>query len=523
MAASSWNFTLDDASPFLQYWPTSDDSYKTGWQALFDGVKDPLSAACGTLGVGNSTHVTSFNGATISFGFYGDAVSLYGGGNSSYSVSLDNVPATFQPPSDNVLFTKTGIPLGFHNITLTATPQTNQQLIFDQVLLSESLPSGLSPIPMTYDNSNSTLQYFGSWQVQSDPQVPDPTHIEPFHITSTAGSYVSLNFTGSVGVAVKSSRNCGEGAYNINLLDTSTQSSSVLNSNTTTRWFMGDTVLYYQAGLSPNSTYEIQVVNAWGNNFNLTLNDIVVYQASDFVSPPAQAPSQPEDLHAKVNRLTAGVIATSVIAALAILFIIAFMFWWRRQRKRTHDSRDITSVEKGRRSFVEPFPRGHLTVAEIVTNANTKSRRSTDSQTALSPATITPSTSSSLPSTRPSRSGTTGRQTNQATSPVTLAPLDVNHIVELVASRMDRPGQAPGDDTAPPAYPPSEFGGPSSAHPLTRLAVNGSVRTVGERSTPSTYTSPSTDSSAGSPPLAHAPHPLPPLPYPLPPPVPEKS
>lgn len=72
----------------------------------------------------------------------GSAIYLYGGGNSSYQVSLDNSVQNLSPPSGDLLYSSENLPIGTHYVNLTALPTTGQQLVFDKAVITDGLPDG---------------------------------------------------------------------------------------------------------------------------------------------------------------------------------------------------------------------------------------------------------------------------------------------------------------------------------------------------------------------------------------------
>lgn len=454
--STSWNFTIDDASPFLQYAPYADGPLSNGWQAWYSDAQNAFNPSCGEAAVGNSEHITSLSGASISLQFYGNAIYLYGSGNSSYQVSLDNAVVNLSPPSGDLLYSEENLSLGTHYVNLTALPSSGQQLLFDKAIITDSLPAGSAlPTIVTFDNSNVTaVQYVGNWSSKSDAHVPNASHPVPFHVTTSSESYASFNFTGGIGVAINGSKNCGHGVYTIKLFDSSQQFQTSSSFNASTNWLVGDSLLYYYSGLDPDKSYEVQIDNSAGDGTSLTLNDFTVFQSN--VSTTSGTSS---DSHHKTN---VGVIVGPTIAGVAVLVFLALLVLFllrRRARQATKRaegqiipySNEITpapgaafsssTLEKGNAALSEPQ---HNRVIPIDTGTGTQS-------SASHPA---PSTSSQSHSNPPIPIPPPPSQ--EAPPPPAHPPsVDVNRIIELIASRIDRPvvGGEAMDEISPPRYP----------------------------------------------------------------------
>lgn len=165
----------------------------------------------------------------------GSAVYLYGGGNSSFQVSVDEDTENLSPPSGSLLYSKEGLSSGTHNLTLTALPTIGQQLFLDNAVIAQPLLNGsvsishvfsgrnadsfLStdvPIPIVYDSSNITaIKYSGTWTTTIDPQIPNASRPLPFRETTAGNAYALLDFTGGTAVAINGAKNCGHATYSV--------------------------------------------------------------------------------------------------------------------------------------------------------------------------------------------------------------------------------------------------------------------------------------------------------------------
>ncbi|TCD65474.1 hypothetical protein EIP91_002592 [Steccherinum ochraceum] len=473
----SWNTTFDDASPVLQYAPYSDGPLKSGWQAMYSGVPNSANATCGEAAVGDSTHITSLSGASVALQFYGTAIYLYGGGNCSYQVSLDNEVENLSPPSADLLYSKEDLSLGTHYVNLTALPSQDQQLVFDRAITTDSLPANASPpTTMVVDNSNITaVQYFGSWTSKTDAHVPNASHPMPFHITTSSGSYASLDFTGGIAVAINGSKNCGHGAYTVKLFDSSQQLQTSADYNASTNWLVGDSLLYYHSGLDPSKSYQIQLINSAGDGTTLTLGDFTVLQ-SNITSVPTQSPSDPSSGsgHHKTN---VGVIVGPVIAGVAVLVILHCSRCSAEfpsdgpgsqpsNNTNNANANGVTTIrEKGSRTHLLQHPpnqqqqvEGAAVAVPVSSGGGTTGTGTRQSSSRPStPHSHSHSRSASNPGPHPTQASSQS-QSSLIPPPSQAQPqVDVNRIIELIAARIDRPvPNAPtveDEGAPPPQYP----------------------------------------------------------------------
>ncbi|KAJ7469593.1 hypothetical protein FB451DRAFT_1476458, partial [Mycena latifolia] len=268
-----WNFTIQDNSPFISYSPFADGALAHGWQPWYSKsgfLKDP-----GEGGVGDSFHSTAFPGASFNLEFHGTGVNLYGTTNSSYAVTIDNVPVKLPSASTqpgDLVFVASDLKNGAHNLTLTVKPtKATQQFAFDRAVVFAPVKSGRDiPMPAFYDNTDARLAYSGTWKDVSAPGIPNATVTHPFKQTTTGGSSVSMNFTGAVGVAIDGPVNWGDWVYSVALDGKKT------SYNASTYWKVPDALRFFQAGLNPDAMHSITLANP-SAQMTLSLNSITLF------------------------------------------------------------------------------------------------------------------------------------------------------------------------------------------------------------------------------------------------------
>ncbi|KAG6811568.1 hypothetical protein H0H92_006817 [Tricholoma furcatifolium] len=271
---SLWNYTIDDASPYLTYTPYGDSLVGNGgWRTWYIGSQYATSPDETTQG--NSFHITSSN-ANVSFQFFGTNVALYGYTNSSFNVVIDNGPPTTvnsSIPEDSLLYSSDTLTNQLHSITLSAQPTNNltQNLAFDSAIVSVPLDDNEgSPSPTFYDSTNTTLfMYAGDWTSQTQNGVPNSTVTAPFYQTTQVNASVLFAFNGAEAVVVKGLATSENGMYSVSL-DGQT---SIYNG--TSLWILPDALLYFRAGLDPTITHELNITNL---SNKLCLNSITVFQ-----------------------------------------------------------------------------------------------------------------------------------------------------------------------------------------------------------------------------------------------------
>jgi hypothetical protein len=165
----------------------------------------------------------------------GTAVHFYGKASCLYAVVLDSQPVSVPLGlPDGLLFYQDQLTATTHSIQVVAQPESNsmQQLAFDQAAFTNTIdqsyilccrPYDLFPrtnstnglIPIKYDNTNSTLQYNGSWSAESASWAPSPSNPESYMETNVSLASVSLSFTGGIAVSISAPRNWGHWTYNV--------------------------------------------------------------------------------------------------------------------------------------------------------------------------------------------------------------------------------------------------------------------------------------------------------------------
>ncbi|KAL1951215.1 hypothetical protein VTO73DRAFT_364 [Trametes versicolor] len=491
---SEWTVSIDDSSPLIQYLPHGDggvgDRTSTGWQPWFSG-SGGFNTAGGNDGVGASYHVTAFPGARFDLLFYGTGVSLLGNTSCSYTVSIDGASESLQA-TEGTLYSKDGLSVGTHNVSVTADASASGQFWFDRADISRPLPAGAgAPTSVVYQATNTTfLKYSGDWKVQNDPngQIPSKDHPEPFQEVQDAPASVSFSFQGS-GVAVNGSRNWGGFTYDVNL------DGNVSTYNASTMWLIGDALLYYQEGLDPQTTHTVNITPRVGGGLKFWLNSVTLLadsgnaiaggtnssnsstptSTSSASSIPSTTGSPVNDSTSASKKTNVGVIVGPIVGGIAVLLILAALALWYRRRRRTA-STAYTKAQFSPSPYVLPSPSPTPATQEAGASAPGTPRPSKLAAEANSPyaghlnaarspqMSTHPSTSSFVSSPPPQTaqsqppvsSGASEASSAQPQSPASAAAVD--RLIQIIADRIDRTHPPPpirydyGADVPPPEY-----------------------------------------------------------------------
>ncbi|KAL5534029.1 hypothetical protein ACEPAG_489 [Sanghuangporus baumii] len=325
----NFNFTIDDTSPVLTYWPYADfkgatgqgDGLQNGWQTWYS-ASGYLSSPEGPSPLGESFHLTSLPDASVSLSFYGTGVVLYGLTNSSYDVVFDGNLVPNTSLNQGVFFSVSDVEPGTHNVSLIAKPDGEDQILsFNRALVNSVMnTTSATPTTLTIDNQNtSAISYTGDWtpsKIVSD--VPSSGSPTPFHSTTASGASAALNFTGRA-VALYGSSTTDHGPYSVTL-DGVRQ---VFNGSS--QWLLGNMLLFYQDGLDENSTYSLNLTNL-NDGDALTLNSVQITQFSS-----ASGASVNPDATSGTSRV--GAIVGPLIAFIVLAGVIGLYTWTKRRDK----------------------------------------------------------------------------------------------------------------------------------------------------------------------------------------------
>ncbi|KAJ7024352.1 hypothetical protein C8F04DRAFT_1401156 [Mycena alexandri] len=469
---SLWNFTIDDTSPFFTYLPYADGSNSgltKGWTLWYTQTGYLVQNAA--PGNGDSYHITSLAGASVTLTFHGTAVYLFGTSNTSYDAAVDNQPYAHDDPTSDLLFAINNLKEGKHSVTLTAKPSSSsQQLAFDRAIISTPLINNQIPSELFYDNTDTTIfKYTGDWSSGTGPGIPNSTVTHPFRQTLAQGSSVELDIDiGAVAVALWGVGNWGNGLYNVTL------DGSEITYNGSTFWQVPDSLLFYGGGLDPTKTHKLVVTEASPSNPDkLALNSLRVYNisvAQDIASTPSTSSAPANTSSASTpsahSSIKAGVIVGPILAVV-VLGLVGFLFCFLTSTGYQFNSTTaltsaLTTPGASAYSVSEPHisgPPGATVmtwgpgVAPYDIPPPSSVHHDHDSQTVRS-SSYASSSDGTTSDAAERRNIPVGKVRSPPPQPVIANAVetpDVDRLIELIAQRIDRGARA-NDSTSPPEY-----------------------------------------------------------------------
>ncbi|KAJ7077322.1 hypothetical protein B0H15DRAFT_862218 [Mycena belliarum] len=321
--ASVVQFTVDDSSPTVKYFPLGDTfsspNLSAGWNPHWD-VPGFSSATTGSPGSGTSLHITSLNGASLQIQWKGIGITLLGNvTRASYSITLDGKDAdagASADPSNNVLVTLNNLADTNHTLSLTAKTTAADSLVsFDRALIS-ALPSPSNLSTRNFAErvvDDKDFAFSGQWSFQNDSGA--------FHKSTTLGDSASLQFTGT-SFLLKGFTSPDAGSYSV-ILDNITSSFSGKSS-----FFETDSLLFYASGLDAETVHDLEIVNQ-GAALVLPVGSasaFVLENSSTSSSSASTGPSSPPAISAAARQgLSSGTVAALVLAGVLIFLIVSGM------------------------------------------------------------------------------------------------------------------------------------------------------------------------------------------------------
>ncbi|EJD44515.1 hypothetical protein AURDEDRAFT_184990 [Auricularia subglabra TFB-10046 SS5] len=444
----TWNFTIDDTSPLVEYSPYADGDKANGWSSWWSGQGYGYSRPTkGDSPSGDSLHVSSSNGATVSLRFHGTAVSMYGRANCSYRVVLDNGQHEGKADGD-LLFASDQLSLGDHYLsleTIVANPNL-QQLDFDYAVVTANTPQVEQKVFNATDTS--VFKYTGTgWQDADVPQVGK------FRKTSVFDDTVSILLPrGTAAVMAHGSTNFGHMLYSVSL-----DGNVVGTYNGSSFWLVPDAMLFVRTDLDLGTAHNLTFTNAYHGGQVFSLTSVTAFTTTgtggNSTSTGAETPSSTPPPRSTSSSNPTGAIVGGVLGAVAALSVAGILFWWWRRRQshyRPYFSEGRTPSTYGDVSTVEaPYASSPVAWPPASTPAvDTTGARRKGKVAALALPTgagyANPATA------RSTTSGPSSRVDSESISSGAPASLDINNIVELVARRIDRGPVTTSEAGAPP-------------------------------------------------------------------------
>ncbi|KAI0786650.1 hypothetical protein C8Q75DRAFT_808179 [Abortiporus biennis] len=384
---NSFSITIEDDSPTVVYSPFADTfgtpNITSGWNPFFSG-SGFASNSPDLVGSGTGLHVTAADGASLTIGWNGSAISVFGillptstPSSATYSVLLDGVPTTnyasssSTPPNyyTNVLAAFSNLTNSDHTVVLTM--HNPDHIIDGSVLLQFDravLTTGAPPIPSNQSNISSSvatstlpddsISFRGEWSFSRNLLINQSI---PFHMSTNIGD--SSHFPSSrrstrhdilfcfdiqmgvfppkgTAITISGLSTTLSGSYNISVDDETPLTFSARSSFNAS----APTVLYYRTGLDPNRDHVVDVVNVGatqegeGSMLALGVVNITTVQLDNSGSATPIS-----GMSSSSSSLPGGAIAGIVVAAVVVVLslVILVIYLWRRRRQSTQRKRNL--------------------------------------------------------------------------------------------------------------------------------------------------------------------------------------
>ncbi|KAJ7890642.1 hypothetical protein B0H14DRAFT_1113114 [Mycena olivaceomarginata] len=245
------NITVLDQSPTVSYSPSREGASSSSWQSTWTGSSDSS--------YDSNQHPPSLVGATVEIEFIGTAISLYGQGTrGAYTTILDGGNAIPGSPSGSMLATYGGLSDAKHTIMLNVTQ--SQTLGFSYTTFtvrSDITPTSVVNSTEIAVTSGSTNSFFSTTGSGFNNQRSDQgyTRID----TQSAGSRFSFSCSNTSALFIYGTTNYDHQTFSVELDPGTSQDTRILNG--TSKWFVLDNLLFWEAGMDPTQQYEVKITN----------------------------------------------------------------------------------------------------------------------------------------------------------------------------------------------------------------------------------------------------------------------
>jgi len=324
----AFNVSVQDSSPLISYSPAG------AWQDTSTSSHS-----------GSSFHLTSTQGASLSFSFNGTGIWLYGGRRptyGSYTLSIDGQSVLTESArsssieSQQILGGITSLPMGLHEVVLT---NTGSQLDLEYMVF-ESIGSEGS-VTSTFDDSDPHITYSSQWAFSTHPGFYNNT----IHYTRSSDASLGFSFTGEA-VAIYGTVAPNMGNYSVYL--DGVEHVHNAGGDGSARVLHAMTLLYYANNIGPQSHdimiranpsglgapawFELDAVSVTSTpgatNNSLAFSSTSTASIINKNGLPDPVPQSKQYITSK--GVLAAAISSCIISILGIIFL--FLFCWKRHR-----------------------------------------------------------------------------------------------------------------------------------------------------------------------------------------------
>ncbi|KAH8827319.1 hypothetical protein DL96DRAFT_1606288 [Flagelloscypha sp. PMI_526] len=315
---------LKDTSPMLAYSPYRDINSRTsGWMLV---SQNPDTTA----------HWSTMSGASFSLDFYGSGIVIYGSANAgAFSTSLDS-KVTPGAPSDSILYETQGLDVGKHTLTLSLSNSDGLNITSVSVAsaVGKSESTVVQVIRDTVHAINGAPVADSFFQTSGGTWIP---HLDSYYRldTTSVGGTLSFSFSHTSGIILYGSTNYDHSLFSVTMNPTAGATTSQRTFNATNSLLSYDSVLFFESGMVSSTTYTVRLENLASETY------FELYSAHLLQTVEGSSDNGNSTLGLRGPNShglgTAPIVGIAVRCAvlLALLAIIAVLFWKRQQTQTT--------------------------------------------------------------------------------------------------------------------------------------------------------------------------------------------
>ncbi|KAK7061872.1 hypothetical protein R3P38DRAFT_3251242 [Favolaschia claudopus] len=260
------NLTVSDQSPTWVYAPDREGSWQSVWSGSPDSSYDATHKTT-NLPQGTSSHVTSTSGASVQIDFVGMAVSVYGSGTAgAYTTTLDSNSPVTGAPAGSMLATYGDLDgTKKHTLVLKATQAQSLSFSYATFTIREEGAAGPSNNTQTAvstgaNNAFTTNPFFSTSGdgFRNDHQDSGYTRID----SNSANAQITFTCSDTSALFIYGTTNYDHQTYSVELSPSAGASQGGARIfNGTSKWFVLDNLLFWEAGMDPTQKYQVKVTN----------------------------------------------------------------------------------------------------------------------------------------------------------------------------------------------------------------------------------------------------------------------
>ncbi|KAK1229650.1 hypothetical protein PQX77_007289 [Marasmius sp. AFHP31] len=378
-----YNLSILDSSPTIIYSPYREvEDVASGWKSAYTGSPDSVydnTFQGANRASGSSYHATTMQGASFELMFIGTAAYIYGSGSAGgYTTSLDNGAKLEGAPREGLLVSYENLEYKVHRLALTLTQ--NQSLSVSSALLTVGIgKTGAVVTNTTIDavniNADGTSSLNSDYFYMSGNGVNTRGTSDVLAYsrvdTNVAGSAIHIQFSRASAIQVKGATYHDHGIFSATLNPSAGASTSPRTFNATSKWFVSDTLIYWETGLDRTQQYTLSLTNGEQNKY-LDVHSIVLMDGeggtddTDSSSAPPVfssftlsqvaeesstgiAPSRSSDASSPQVATPLGVGMTTGIAVgagVVAVLVTALIFCWFKGRRKQAPEHHLNKMVK---------------------------------------------------------------------------------------------------------------------------------------------------------------------------------